>query len=55
MNREDIVAVINYWNDQELLAWERVEECQNRMAERLGELVLIEMSLAMDEKPEDLT
>ena len=50
MNREDQIALINYWSDQELEAWNevpldtvRIEECRQRIGEVLGEIAMLLM------------
>jgi hypothetical protein len=47
MNFEDRIALINYWSDQELQAWNevpldtmRIEECRLRIGDVLGEMAI---------------
>ena len=49
MDRNDIIARLEYWNVQEDQAWQKIEQCQEARVELLGQLAMMEIMLGLDE------
>ena len=48
MKRQEILARVDYWVDEQWQAEERVNECRDKLAEVLGELAVLDLNTVPD-------